>query len=96
MRASVERDLLEVATPFLEELRERSHETVHLGVREGIEVVYVAKIGGHRQAGAPSRIGGRMPLLLHGHRQGAAGARAGRRARRRSSPPGSPASPRGP
>ena len=62
MRASVERGLLEVATPFLEDVYERTHETVHLGVLEGTEVVYVAKIGGHRQASTPSRIGGRMPL----------------------------------
>jgi DNA-binding IclR family transcriptional regulator len=62
MRASVERGLMEVAIPFMEDLYERTHETVHLGVREGTEVVYVAKIGGHRQAQAPSRVGGRMPL----------------------------------
>jgi DNA-binding IclR family transcriptional regulator len=62
MRASVERGLLEVATPFLEDLYERTHETVHLGLREGTEVVYVAKMGGHQQAKAPSRLGGRMPL----------------------------------
>ncbi len=62
MRASVERGLTEVAIPYMEDLYERTHETVHLGVREGVEVVYVAKIGGHRQAPAPSRIGGRMPL----------------------------------
>lgn len=62
MRASVERGLLEVATPFMEDLYERTHETVHLGVLEGQEVVYVAKIGGHRQATSPSRLGGRMPL----------------------------------
>ena len=62
MRASVERGLLEVATPFLEDLYERTHETVHLGLREGVEVVYVAKLGGHRPANAPSRLGGRMPL----------------------------------
>lgn len=62
MRASVERSLLEIAMPFLQDLYERTHETVHLGVREGSEVVYVAKIGGHRQANAPSRTGGRMPL----------------------------------
>lgn len=62
MRASVERTLLEVAIPFLEELYESTHETVHLGVREGHEVVYVAKVGGHRQAASPSRLGGRMPL----------------------------------
>jgi DNA-binding IclR family transcriptional regulator len=62
LRASLERGLLEVAIPFLQDLYERTHETVHLGVREGIEVVYVEKIGGHRQAATPSRIGGRMPL----------------------------------
>jgi DNA-binding IclR family transcriptional regulator len=62
MRASVERTLLEVATPFLEDLYERTHETVHLGLREGAEVVYVAKVGGHDQARSPSRIGGRMPV----------------------------------
>lgn len=62
MLASVERGLLEVATPFMEDLYERTHETVHLGVLEGTEVVYVSKIGGHRQASSPSRIGGRMPL----------------------------------
>jgi len=41
MRASVERGLLEVAIPFMQDLYERTHETVHLGIREGTEVVYV-------------------------------------------------------
>ncbi len=62
MLAAPERSLLEVAMPFLQDLYERTRETVHLGVREGRDVVYVAKIGGHRQARAPSRTGGRMPL----------------------------------
>jgi DNA-binding IclR family transcriptional regulator len=62
MRAATERTLLEVAMPFLQDLYERTHETVHLGVQEGTEVVYVAKIGGHRQARSPSRTGGRMPM----------------------------------
>jgi DNA-binding IclR family transcriptional regulator len=62
MRASVERGLLEVAIPFMEDLSQRTQETVHLGVLDGDRVVYVAKIGGHRQASTPSRIGGRMPL----------------------------------
>lgn len=62
MRAATERTLLEVAMPFLQDLYERTHETVHLGVRDGAEVVYVAKIGGHRQARSPSRTGGRMPM----------------------------------
>ena len=62
MRASTERTLLEIATPFLQDLYERTHETVHLGKREGHDVVYIAKLGGHRQAPSPSRTGGRMPL----------------------------------
>ncbi|MDT7787599.1 MAG: hypothetical protein QOF58_6018 [Pseudonocardiales bacterium] len=62
IRASVERTLVEVSTPYLEDLYERTHETIHLGLREGHEVVYAAKIGGHRQASSPSRLGGRMPL----------------------------------
>lgn len=62
MRASVERGLVDIATPFMEDLYEVTHETVHLGVREGLEVLYVAKIGGHHQAVAPSRVGGRLPL----------------------------------
>lgn len=66
MRASVERGLLEIAMPFLQDLYERTHETVHLGVLDGREVLYVAKIGGHRQASAPSRTGGRMPLHCTG------------------------------
>src|SRR5262249_43374671 len=53
LRAAAERTLLELAMPFLQDLYERTHETVHLGVREGHEVVYIAKIGGHRQAKAP-------------------------------------------
>ncbi len=71
MRASVERGLLEIAMPFLQDLYERTHETVHLGVLDGrpgnqAQVLYVAKIGGHRQASAPSRTGGRMPLHCTG------------------------------
>jgi len=62
MRAAIERTLLELAMPFLQDLYERTHETVHLGVEDGAEVVYIAKIGGHRQAASPSRTGGRMPM----------------------------------
>lgn len=53
MLASLERSLLEMAMPFLQDLYERTHETVHLGVRDGHDVVYIAKIGGHRQANSP-------------------------------------------
>ena len=62
MRASAERGLIEVATPFLEDLYERTRETVHLGVREQLDVVYICKIGGHGFTDVPSRIGERLPL----------------------------------
>ena len=62
MRASAERGLIEVAAQFLEDLYERTRETVHLGVRENLDVVYVSKIGGHGFTEVPSRIGERLPL----------------------------------
>src|SRR5664279_4414835 len=62
MRASAERGLVEVATPFLEDLYERTRETVHLGVRDQLDVVYISKIGGHGFTEVPSRIGERLPL----------------------------------
>ncbi|GAB2450438.1 IclR family transcriptional regulator [Nocardia tengchongensis] len=62
LRARVERTLLEVAVPFMQDLYTRTGETVHLGLPDGDEIVYISKIGGHRQVPAPSRIGGRMPL----------------------------------
>ena len=66
MRGSVERRLVEVATPFLEDLYERTRETVHLGVREHLDVVYISKIGGHGFADVPSRIGQRLPMYCTG------------------------------
>lgn len=62
MMASLERSLMEMAMPFLQDLYERTHETVHLGVPDGHDVLYVAKIGGHRAMSAPSRTGGRLPM----------------------------------
>ncbi|MFF4316328.1 IclR family transcriptional regulator [Streptomyces sp. 900105755] len=59
-------DLREAALPFLQDLFEATHETVHLGVREGHEVVYVERIHGHDALRLPSRIGGRLPLTCTG------------------------------
>ncbi|MFE6738260.1 IclR family transcriptional regulator [Streptomyces tubercidicus] len=56
------RDLREVALPFLQDLFEATRETVHLGVREGLEVVYLERIHGHDALRLPSRIGGSLPL----------------------------------
>ncbi|MEU5485215.1 IclR family transcriptional regulator [Streptomyces mirabilis] len=59
-------DLREAALPFLQDLFEATHETVHLGVREGHEVVYIERIHGHQTLSLPSRIGGRLPLSCTG------------------------------
>ncbi|MGW0886400.1 IclR family transcriptional regulator [Streptomyces sp. NPDC002671] len=59
-------DLREAALPFLQDLFEATRETVHLGVREGHEVVYVERIHGHDALPLPSRIGGRLPLTCTG------------------------------
>lgn len=59
-------DLRETALPFLQDLFEATHETVHLGVREGHDVVYVERIHGHDAVRLPSRIGGRLPLTCTG------------------------------
>lgn len=52
------RDLL---IPFLGELYERTHRTVHLAALHGTDVFYLAKLHGHRRPACPSRIGGRVP-----------------------------------
>jgi len=52
----------DVALPFLEDLYVATGETVHLGVLDGREVLYLLKIKGHRGIDAPSRVAGRMPL----------------------------------
>lgn len=62
------RHLRELASPFLEELYERTHETVHLGVLDGLHVLYVDKLCGRRLAPAAvrTRVGSRMPLVSTG------------------------------
>ena len=60
------RDLREAALPFLQDLFEATRETVHLGVREGTEVVYLERIHGHEALRLPSRIGGTLPLTCTG------------------------------
>jgi DNA-binding IclR family transcriptional regulator len=59
-------DLRETALPFLQDLYEATRETVHLGVREGHQVVYVERIHGHDPLPLPSRVGGSLPLSCTG------------------------------
>lgn len=58
--------LAKLARPHLEALSERTHDTVHLCVPEGAEVLYLDKIAGQRGLEMRSRIGHRMPMALTG------------------------------
>lgn len=62
----IKRRLRETALPFMEDLYEATHETVHLAVRDGLDVLYVEKIRGHSGVDLPSRVGGRLPLSSTG------------------------------
>lgn len=60
------RMLHEKAVPLLSDLRHVTQGTVHLGVLDGAEVVYLEKIIGPRGPRIPSRLGGRMPAYCTG------------------------------
>ena len=53
-------ELRRVALPFMQDLFEVTRQVVQLGVLDRRHVVYVEKIGGHRQVPSPSRLGGRV------------------------------------
>ncbi|TDD38325.1 IclR family transcriptional regulator [Actinomadura sp. KC06] len=61
-RVPRQRILRELARPFMEDLLRATGQTIHLAVVDGLEVLYLEKVSGHRQVGRPSRIAGRMPL----------------------------------
>ncbi len=62
----VKSQLRQAALPFMQDLFAATHQTVHLGVRDGCDVVYAEKIHGHGGVDLPSRIGGRLPLTCTG------------------------------
>jgi IclR family KDG regulon transcriptional repressor len=55
-------DLREVVLPFLQDLYELTHETVHLGVLDGVDVRCVDKLYGHRRSPLRSRVGALLPV----------------------------------
>lgn len=55
-----------VARPHLQRLAQHCGDTVHLGVREGGDVLYLDKLPGSRGLEMRSRVGLRMPLALTG------------------------------
>ncbi len=58
--------LREAALPFMQDLFEASHDTVHLAVLDGTDVVYLERIHGHRAVNVASRVGGRLPAYCTG------------------------------
>jgi DNA-binding IclR family transcriptional regulator len=51
------------AMPFLTELWEYTHATVHLAILDGNDVLYLQKVHGPNSVSVPSRVGGRVPAL---------------------------------
>jgi len=52
--------LRETALPYLQDLYEGTHETIHLAVLDGSDVVYLEKLYGHNGVTLPSRVGARL------------------------------------
>ena len=55
-------DLVRAARPILDDLAERTHETVNLGVLSGESVVYIDQVTGTRSIVSVSWVGQRTPL----------------------------------
>lgn len=60
--APVQAGLRQVASPFLHDIYAATLATVHLGVRDGAEVLYVDRLSGHASVPVVSQIGSRLPL----------------------------------
>lgn len=64
--APAETGLRQVAEPFLHDLYGATLATVHLAVREGLEVVYLDRLRGNQSVPVVSKVGGRLPLHTTG------------------------------
>ncbi len=65
-RVTSPRRLREAALPYMEDLYESTHETVHLGIREGTEVLYIERIAARLAPRVATAIGTRKPLYCTG------------------------------
>ena len=65
-RAQEQMQLPQLARPFLEQLAASTSDTVHLGVLEGDQALYLDKVPGRRRVEIGSRIGERQPLSSTG------------------------------
>lgn len=64
--APMQTGLRETASPFLHDLYGATLATVHLAVREGLEVLYVDTLRGHASVPIVSRVGSHLPLHATG------------------------------
>ncbi|KQT94707.1 IclR family transcriptional regulator [Marmoricola sp. Leaf446] len=66
MLAPVQTGLRDVASPHLHDLYGATHATVHLAVRDGVQVLYVDRLSGNASVPVVSTIGSRLPLHATG------------------------------
>ncbi|MGH3413790.1 MAG: IclR family transcriptional regulator [Marmoricola sp.] len=64
--APTQSGLREVASPFLHDIYGATLATVHLAIREGTEVLYVARHSGHQSVPVVSTVGSRLPMHATG------------------------------
>jgi DNA-binding IclR family transcriptional regulator len=57
-----QRILRQAALPYMEDLLIATGETIHFAIHDGLDVLYVEKIIGHRGLDKESRVAGRLPL----------------------------------
>ena len=60
--AQAQADIIQVARPLIEALAESSGDTVHLGVLDNDQALYLDKVAGQRRITISSRVGDRQPL----------------------------------
>jgi DNA-binding IclR family transcriptional regulator len=64
--APLQTGLRQIASPYLHDLYGATLATVHLGVRDGTEVLYLDRLAGHASVPVVSQIGSRLPLHATG------------------------------
>lgn len=64
--APVQSGLRETASPFLHDLYAATLATVHLAVRDGLEVLYLDRLAGHASVPVVSQVGSRLPMHATG------------------------------
>lgn len=60
-KANAHGELREATAPFLHDLQIRTEMVVHLAVLEGVEILYLDKVGGRFARSVPSQVGSRAP-----------------------------------